>query len=104
MKSCCSVSSLSLLAGRLHLPGQQFQLGAEMIGDDAGFAARGRFGSAARAGVAPLEQVGEEHVGLVAAAVDLLLLLASGRGAPSRPLLRAVVVELVEHVLDSGRW
>ena len=47
----------------------------------------------------PLEQVAEEHVGLVAAAVDLLL-LAREAVVDQQALVRAVVVELVEHVLD----
>ena len=73
------------LAGRLQLPGQQFQLGAEWLATMPGSCTRsgrdvlgsprcracvdGRSDCASR-------EVGEELVGQVAAAVDLLLLLA----------------------------
>ena len=49
--------------------------------------------------VVPVEEVGEELVGQVAAAVDLLLLFAQAV-VDEQALVRAVVVQLVEHVLD----
>ena len=86
------------LAGRFHLPGEHFEFGAEVVGDDAGFvdadwAAMDLWRTlplparlqASGDSSSPVEEVGEEVVGQVAAAIDLLLLFRAGRGGRAGP-------------------
>ena len=112
-----------LLASELHLPGKKLKFGAEVVGDDSGLGdanglvesevacARGLRGVElspcpsleGRGNRMPVEEVGEEGVGQMAAAVDLLLLLCEIM-VHEQALVRAIVVEPVQDDTRLGRW
>ena len=71
-----------------------------MVGDDAGLAMRrGRSAACACCVLRQSNRSAKNIVGLVAAAIDLLLLLQQAV-MNEQTFVRAVVVELIEHVLD----